>query len=245
MEFARSARRKSSSTRSSSSCCTAFMAAIAAPSFCTSRGPRNFITSAASSSPSASIRIAPFCDACRHSFPSTQFLTTLATMRGSCLGQLLRRFQVFLVAALLGRLQLAAAQLHYRAVLVGLVAQRRRIAAGAFQRGDRRRAAAAQPASAAAAARRRRGTAAPPPAAGNLPTSLASAMYVGILPHRRLDVRRLVAPSNGLLITLSVSPRSLLKPIASLTRSVIWRLLGVGQRARLGDLAVLARRSVR
>src|SRR5450830_773979 len=37
-----------------------FMADMAAPSFCTSRGPRYFMTSAASSSPSASIRMAPF-----------------------------------------------------------------------------------------------------------------------------------------------------------------------------------------
>src|SRR5450830_863716 len=37
-----------------------FMADMAAPSFCTSRGPRYFMTSAASSSPRASIRMAPF-----------------------------------------------------------------------------------------------------------------------------------------------------------------------------------------
>src|SRR5512143_1271612 len=37
----------------------AFMLVIASPSFCTSRGPRYFMTSAAPSSPSASIRIAP------------------------------------------------------------------------------------------------------------------------------------------------------------------------------------------
>ena len=50
--------RKSDSTDSTSSCCTAFICAIAAPSLSTSRGPRYFITSAASASPRASIRMA-------------------------------------------------------------------------------------------------------------------------------------------------------------------------------------------
>ena len=54
-------RRNSASTCSSSSLCTDFIVDIAAPSCCTSRGDRNFITSAASSSPSASISTAALC----------------------------------------------------------------------------------------------------------------------------------------------------------------------------------------
>src|SRR5450830_995403 len=53
--------RKSSSTSTTCSWAMPFMVAMAAPSLSTSRGPRNFITSAASLSPRASIRMAAFC----------------------------------------------------------------------------------------------------------------------------------------------------------------------------------------
>src|SRR5476649_562753 len=61
VEAAATMSRKLSSVPTTSSCGTFFMVAMAAPSLSTSRGPRNFITSAASLSPMASIRMAAFC----------------------------------------------------------------------------------------------------------------------------------------------------------------------------------------
>src|SRR5450830_559042 len=61
VEAAATMSRKLSSVPTTSSCGTFFMVAMAAPSLSTSRGPRNFMTSAASVSPIASIRMAAFC----------------------------------------------------------------------------------------------------------------------------------------------------------------------------------------
>src|SRR5690606_18686627 len=91
--------RNSLRTDTSSSLWIAFIVDIAAPSFCTSRGPRYFMTSAASSAPSASISTAPLC-------------TPLSVISHPCLHDVcddlrilarerLGRFQVLLVGVLL------------------------------------------------------------------------------------------------------------------------------------------------
>src|SRR5450830_1743209 len=69
-----------------------FMADMAAPSFCTSRGPRYFMTSAASSSPRASIRMAPF------STPSLLIVHP-------CLNDACHQFRI-IFGPLLGRLEI-------------------------------------------------------------------------------------------------------------------------------------------
>src|SRR4051812_5736036 len=89
--------RKASSTTTTCSCCTPFMVAIAAPSLSTSRGPRKRITSAASASPMASIRIAAFWTPLSFigAYPCFNDLRDDA---GIFLGQVLGHLQVFAVA---------------------------------------------------------------------------------------------------------------------------------------------------
>src|SRR5450830_1218755 len=97
VEAAATSSRKPSSTSTTCSCGTPFIVAIAAPSFSTSRGPRNFITSAASDSPIASIRIAAFCSPVLSvicAYPCFDHVRDDARVLG---GQLLRQGQVVAV----------------------------------------------------------------------------------------------------------------------------------------------------
>src|SRR3569832_1536489 len=110
--------RKSSSTVSSSSLCTDFIVDMAAPSFCTSRGPRYFMTSAASSSPSASIRIAPFCIPASliSAHPCLDYVSYHFRVLP---GQLLGRFQIVLICARGGPHRLYFADLEHGVLVAG------------------------------------------------------------------------------------------------------------------------------
>src|SRR5471032_971545 len=99
VEAAATMSRKFSSVPTTCSCGTFFMVAMAAPSLSTSRGPRNFITSAASLSPIASIRMAAFCSpvfSVIGAYPVFDYVGDDAWIVGS---QFFGHGQVFAVAA--------------------------------------------------------------------------------------------------------------------------------------------------
>src|SRR5574340_1340213 len=97
-EFRSASLLKSCSTVSTSSCGMDFMPVIASPSFCTSRGPRYFMTSDAPSSPRASIRMAPLVIpfSLMTAYPGFDDIGDDAWILA---GQFLRTHKVFLVIA--------------------------------------------------------------------------------------------------------------------------------------------------
>src|SRR5471032_207718 len=99
VEAAATMSRKFSSVPTTSSCGTFFMVAMAAPSLSTSRGPRNFITSAASLSPRASIRMAAFCSPVDSVIITYPCFDLVGHDAGIFLRQFLGHCQVFAVAA--------------------------------------------------------------------------------------------------------------------------------------------------
>ena len=212
-----------------------FIRAIVSPRRCTSFGARCLKTSAASSSPSDISRMAASSRPVRPSVrrpsvgagsggvsPLTQPRTMLATAAGFCLGQLRarRRACVGRAAAAAPAAAGAAARCASSTHRVELAARLRGGAGGASAACSAGRTRPKRTSSATSASASRHGA--------RLRSRSSS---LGLLPQRQRR-RRVGAAStlNGALITLTESPRSLLKPMLSLH-----------QRGQLLDLLVRQR----